>query len=248
VARKAPALVVVSQPLLESLVALGVEERRISIMPMAVDVTHFRPDREAGDAIRRKWHLDGRFVVGYVGSLSGWPGISLLYEMARQLRAKRADVAILVVGGEGDQLARHREQVVQAGLENHLVFAGSVPYGEVPAHINAMDVTLVPDTNYWTCPTKMFEYQASAVPTVAPKYPAIVKAIDHGEEGLLFEPRNIAEAAGYILRLADDPELRRAMGEKSRRRVVSTQSWQHNVGRIVSVFERIKSGELSIKP
>ncbi|MBN1867766.1 glycosyltransferase family 4 protein [Candidatus Sumerlaeota bacterium] len=248
VARRAPALVVVSQPLLEALVEIGVEERRISIMPMAVDVTHFRPDRRAGEEMRRKWRLGGRFVIGYVGSLSGWHGISLLHEMAAQLRETREDFVILVVGGEGEQLERNRAKAAQAGLEDHLVFTGSVPYNEVPACINAMDATLVPDTSYWTCPTKMFEYQASGVPTVAPKYPAVLKAIDHGEEGFLFEPRDVSEATRYLLRLADDPELRRAMGEKSRRRVLSTQSWQHNVGRIVNLFERVKSGELSIEP
>ena len=39
------------------------------------------------------------------------------------------------------------------------------------------------------------EYQATGVPTIAPRYPAIVGAMDHGQEGMLFEPRDMDEAA-----------------------------------------------------
>jgi len=239
IVRNAPALVVVSQPLVDALVKLGVDPARIHIMPMAVDVSHFRPNREGAAEIRRKWNLEGRYVVGYVGSLSGWHGISLLHDMVKLMRRQRGDFAIFVVGGERGQIKRHRERAAREGLAEHLIFAGSVPYQEVPDHICAMDAALVPDTNFWTCPTKIFEYQASGVPAIAPKYPAVLGAIDDGEEGLLFEPRDVSGSVACVLRLADDPELRRAMGERARRRVVATHSWQHNVARIIALYEQM---------
>jgi glycosyltransferase involved in cell wall biosynthesis len=241
IVRRAPALVVVSQPLFDSLVRLGVPRERISIMPMAVDVTHFKPDRERGEAIRRKWRLDSRLVIGYIGSLSGWHGISLLHDMAAEILKHRKDFVIFVVGGEEHQAERHRRRARANGLGDYLLFAGSVPYSEVPNYINAMDMALVPDTNYWTCPTKMFEYQASGVPTIAPKYAAILRGIDHGEEGLLFEPRNIPEAVEQILKLAADPSLRETIGRKARLRVMNTHSWQHNIGRIINLFESMRT-------
>ena len=242
IVRNAPALVVVSQPLMDSLVEMGVDPARIHIMPMAVDVSHFRPNREGALEVRRKWDLDGRYVIGYVGSLSGWHGISLLHDMASEILTRRDDFAIFVVGGEERQLERHRERAEKAGLAKHLIFAGSVPYQDVPDHVCAMDVALVPDTNFWTCPTKIFEYQASGVPTIAPKYPAVVRAIDPGEEGLLFEPRDVAGAVRHILALGDAVEERRLMGSKARRRVVATHSWQHNVDRIIALYEKMMLG------
>ncbi|NQU43033.1 glycosyltransferase family 4 protein [bacterium] len=246
IARQAPALVVVSQPLHDSLVELGVASDRISNMPMAVDIDHFRPDPARREEARLRWDLDQKFVIGYVGSLSGWHGISLLPTMACQLLKTRSDFAIFVVGGEERHLLKYRDRVEQMGLSDHLRFVGSVPYEEVPSCINAMDVALVPDTNYWTCPTKMFEYQASGVPTIAPRYPAIEKAMDHLGEGMIFEPRNIEQAVQHILHLADRPELREEMGHKSRERVSATHSWQRNVERVVRLFHDMQTGRISL--
>lgn len=246
IVRNAPSLVVVSEPLLDQLVDLGVDAKRIFIMPMAVDVNHFRPDRESGRAIREKWNLQDRIVIGYVGALSGWHGISLLHEMAAEIAKYRKDFAFFVIGGEPAQVEKHRNKARENHLEDHLIFPGSVPYRDVPDYINAFDMAMVPDTNYWTCPTKMFEYQASGVPTVAPKYAAILRAIDHGEEGVLFEPRNIPDAVDQILKLANDPDLRARIAEKGRQRVVATHSWQHNVSRVTTLFESMRDGSFPL--
>lgn len=246
IALRAPALTVVSQPLHDSLVGLGVESARITNMPMAVDIDHFCPNRDRGEAIRKKWHLEDRYVIGYVGSLSGWHGIPLLPTITQRLLEFRQDFALFVVGGEQNHLRKYQQKVREMNLENHLIFAGSIPYQQVPDYINAMDVALVPDTNYWTCPTKMFEYQASGVPTVAPEYPAIVHAMNHGEEGMIFPPRNLSEMVDHITYLADKPELREEMGEKARKRVAATHSWQNNMEQILKLFEAMQKGEISI--
>lgn len=242
IAVNAPALAVVSQPLHDSLVEMGVDSKRIFTMPMAVDITHFRPETERGKRIRNLWNLDGRYVIGYVGGLAEWHGISMLRQLAKNIKKQRGDFTIFVVGGEKIEADKHRRQARDEGLEKHLVFTGSVPYNHVPAYINAMDVALVPDTNYWTCPTKMFEYQASGIPTVAPKYSAILSAMDHGKEGLLFEPKNMVQAAQCILELGDKPEERKTIGQNAQRRVAETHSWQHNVTHISRLFEDMCSG------
>lgn len=247
IARRAPALAVVSQPLVDSLVELGVSADRIFIMPMAVDTSHFLPDPSRGGAIREKWNLNGKHVIGYIGSLSGWHGINLLHDIAESIASMRKDFVILAVGGEEKHIERHRAKARERGVEAHLIFAGSVPYTEVPHHINAMDMALVPDTNYWTCPTKMYEYQASGIPTIAPRYPAILRSMDDGQEGVLFEPRNIPQMVQRILYLMDHPAARRSMGAKARQRVEATHSWQHNIARINRLFEAMQAGEMPLR-
>jgi len=246
IVRRAPAMAVVSRPLHDSLVEMGVASERIFMMPMAVDTEHFHPDSERREAVRRQLNLGGRYVVGYIGGLAAWHGISMLHDMAESISRKNPDCVILVVGGTQVELDEHRAEVARRGMDRHLVFAGSVPYSKVPGYINAMDAALVPDTNYWTCPTKMFEYQASGVPTIAPEYPAILESIEDGTEGLLFKPRDLDRAVDCILRLGNDPEARQTMGESARRRVVATHSWQHNVQSITSLYEAMRSGEFPL--
>lgn len=247
IVQHAPALVVVSDPLRERLVESGVQNERIVNMPMAVDIDHFQPNQETRQNIRRKYEMENKYVIGYVGSLSGWHGIALLPDLARKILEHRDDFVIFVVGGEEKHLEENRARVARQNLESHIRFIGSVSYEEVPDHVSAMDVALVPDTNYWTCPTKMFEYQASAVPTIAPEYPAIVEAMTHGEEGLIFPPKDMDAAAQCILSLGDAPEKRHAMGQKARTRVCATHSWQNNVDKITTLYEQMLSGKLSLR-
>ena len=213
-------------------------------MPMAVNIDHFRPDAPGAAAIRERWGLGDRYVVGYVGSLSGWHGISMLHEMADMLLRGRDDFAILAVGGEPEQVDKFSGRAADMNIDSHLVFTGSVSYDEVPAYLTAMDVALVPDTNYWTCPTKMFEYQACALPTIAPRYPAVLNAMEHGREGLLFDPRDVDAAVSCILELADAPQRRAEMGRLARERVTATRSWQRNVESILRLFRGIETGQL----
>lgn len=246
IAHRAPALIVVSPPLADMLKTMDVADERIVDMPIAVDVSLFRPNAEAGRAAREKWGLGERFVVGYVGGLAEWHGISMLYDIARGVRETRQDFVLFVVGGKSHEVEEHRRKVQEAGLGEHLIFAGSVPYLDVPSTINAMDTALVPDTLEWTCPTKMFEYQASGIPTIAPKYPAILGAMDHGGEGLLFKPRDIGGIVKAIGTLADDRDACQTMGEKARERVIGTHSWECNIRGILDLYEKMQSGTLPL--
>ena len=244
IARRASALAVVSEPLRDTLVEMGVARERIVIVPMAVNLDLFRPDPDGRERIRQEWNLNGRYVVGYVGGLAEWHGIALLHDMAAELLKSRDDFTIFVVGGDDARVQANRRKAADRRLERHLVFTGGVPYDQVPAYINAMDAALVPDTNYWTCPTKMFEYQATGIPTIAPRYPAVVQAMDHGQEGLLFEPKAVGEAVAAILELGARPAEGRAMGRKAMRRAAASRSWRHNAQRIVTLFENLRAGRL----
>lgn len=242
IVRNARHVVVVSEPLKKDVAELGIPVENIHKMPMCADILHFHPDK-SGDSIRRKYGFEGRYVAGYVGTLTGWHGINMLYDVARIMAGQMKEFAFFLVGGDEAKVARHREKAAELGLQDHFVFAGSVPYSEVPEHIRAMDVTLVPDTTFWSSPTKLFEYQASGVPTVAPRYAAVVEAMEEGVEGLLFEPRDCEQFAKCLLELARDPERRRMMGENARKRVVQTHSIDQQIKQVVRLYEEMLAGK-----
>ncbi len=245
IARRAQGIVVVSDPLREALLKMKVRDERIVNMPIAVDIRHFQPNVERGLEVRGQLELGNRLVIGYVGGLAEWHGISLLYNVARMLREYKKDFVFLLVGGEKHEVEANRQKAVQAGVQDHLQFVGSVPYQEISGYVNAMDAAIVPDTHYWTTPTKLFEYQASGVPALAPRYAAIQKVMDEGREGLFFEPRDLNDMVRALIRISDlsDKELH-DMGERARSRVVASHSWEHNIQRVLEMFEAIRVGKL----
>lgn len=239
VIRHAPRVIVVSEPLRREIHELGVPMESIAKMPMAVNLEKFNPSVD-GAAVRMSHGLSGRFVIGYVGTLAGWHGIRLLYEMALGLKKAGAPpFTFFIVGGEPHKLAMHNEKVKQAGLEDELRFIGSIPHDQVPSHIRAMDIAIVPDTTYWSSPAKLFEYQASGIPILAPSYPAIHEALEHGKEGFIFPPLDIPQMIRLALDLMQNTDLRLKMGRAARERAEREHSWTHNGKRILELYQEL---------
>lgn len=229
-------IVTVSEPLIRELGELRGGTEGIALMPMAVNLEMFKPGD--GRAVREALGLGDRFVVGYVGTLTGWHGIDLLHELAAALEARgAADVAILVVGGDERRVEANRARAAEAGRAERLIFRGAVPYADVPAHLNAMDAAIVPDTTYWSSPAKLFEYQGAALPVLAPRYPAIEKAMEDGVEGLVFEPGDVAAIADRVLALRADPARAKEMGRLARARAAEFHSWETQARDIARMAE-----------
>lgn len=234
--RSARRVIVVSEPLRKEIHALGVPLESIAKMPMAVNLDNFHP-RIAGDDARQRFGLDGRMVVGYVGTLASWHGIRLMFDLAQKLKDLGAPpFAFLIVGGEGDKLEMNQRRAREAGLENELLFIGSVPHQEVPQYLAAMDIALVPDMTYWSSPAKLFEYQACGIPVLAPDYPAIPEVLEHGTEGFIFPKQDIAVMARYALELMVDEALRTRMSVAARARAEAEHSWDRNAEEIMNLF------------
>lgn len=237
--RQAPSVIVVSEPLRREIHELGVPFEHIVKMPMAVDLEKFNPNVSPA-GVREQYGLEGRFVIGYVGTLAGWHGIRLLYDMANELKAAGAPpFAFFIVGGTQDKLDMHRAKARQAGLENELRFIGSVAHDEVPRHLQAMDVAIVPDTTYWSSPAKLFEYQASGLPVLAPSYPAIHEVLEHGREGYIFPPLDVKQMAALALELMNKPDVRREMAQNARRRAEAEHSWLNNGEEIMNLYRKL---------
>lgn len=235
-------IIVVSAPLRQNVESLCPQHGAIAIEPMSVDLERFSGEID-GAPVRTELGLGSNFVVGYVGTLSGWHGIRLLYDLAEELRRRGiCDFRILAVGGEDDKLEKHRTLTRERGLQDYILFHGAVAHADVPGYIRAMDAGIIPDANPWNAPTKLFEYQACAVPPVGPDYPGVRASLEDGSEGLIFPPRDIRAMADAVERLYRDPELRRAMGARSRERVARTRSWSLAAEKIIASFTRQING------
>lgn len=105
------------------------------------------------DATRRELGLEGRFVLGFVGSGKPWHGMERIPALLDAI----PDAVCLVVG---------------PGRVEHprVVSAGQVSEARVADCIAAMDVGLAPygpDAPPWFCPLKVLAYRAQGTPVVA---------------------------------------------------------------------------------
>ncbi|MGZ0186253.1 MAG: glycosyltransferase family 4 protein [Acidimicrobiales bacterium] len=219
-----PAADTPASPALDDTATRGGNRRPlVRVIPNFVDIDAIGPgDRHT--AYRIEHDLGDRIVVMYAGNLGHSQALDLLVGAARR-HHHRHDL-VYVVNGGGVRADELREAA--ADLEN-LVVVGYQPADRVPEVLATADVHVVllkAGLGASSVPSKTYSAMAAGRPLIA--------SIDEGTEvarvlhgagaGLAVPPDDLDAFVAAVERLADDPELRAAMGSAGRRWVEEWRS------------------------
>jgi len=217
VARRLPRIVTVSESSKADIAAqMGVDPARMTVVPVGVDHTVFRPRAE-------RPRVPGRIMVT---SSSDVPmkGLVPLLEAVAKLRTER-DVELVVIGRptEGGRVARTIERL---GLGPAVRCVSGISDDELAGLYAEAQVAVVPSL-YEGFSLPAIEAMACGVPLVATTGGALPEVVGaDGETGLLVTPDDGEALAGAIRRILDDPALAERLGEGGRRRVLGRFTWQ----------------------
>jgi glycosyltransferase involved in cell wall biosynthesis len=226
--RYADRILVVSDALRRHLIAAyRLPPEKLVVNHNGADCELFHPDVD-GSEVRRRYGLGDNLVIGLAASLHPWHGPDLLKGVIEALY--RPGVRFLLVG-QGPSWDDLRHWVTQRAYGDRVIVTGGLAHADVPAHVAAMDVALVPDSLFYGCSLKTLEYMAAGRAVVAPRYGSFEEVIGHDQDGLLFPPRDLNAAVASIEILLADPALRRRLGDNARRRVTANLTWHHNADR-----------------
>jgi glycosyltransferase involved in cell wall biosynthesis len=241
---KADLVVVVSTPIRDELVSQGIAGERILVNPNGVDPDRYSPSVD-GTAVRRRHGLQGKRVVGFIGTFGRWHGAEVLAEAFGRLLERRpewrASVRLLMIG-DGLTMPEVRANLGRHGVSELVVLTGAVPQEQGPAHLAACDVLASPHvrnpdgTPFFGSPTKLFEYMAMGRGIVASNLDQIGELLRHGETAWLVEPGDPASLAQGLERLLVDDALARALGAAARAEAVARHTWRDHTRRIVEAL------------
>jgi len=235
---RADAVLTVSTQLRDHVISVGVDERRVHVVPNGVDAQLFRPgyrDPKLGS----RFGLNGGPVVGFVGGLRPWHGLEFLPPLLERLAARRPDVCLLIVG-DGPLRSQLEGELRARKVLQNAIFTGSVPHEEVAALIRHFDAALAPygepsGHSFYFSPLKLFEYMACAVPVVGASIGQVAEVISDGETGLLYAPGELDAFDAACERLLADPPLRRRLGRAAAVHVRTRYTWDGNAARIAAL-------------
>ena len=233
--RRADRVVVVSEALAGHCRGLGVAPERILVLPNAVDPELFHPGLD-GSAVRERYDLNGKFVVGFSGTLRPWHGMEHLLRAVASLKEGSPDLRLLVVG-DGPDRGQVELLATELGLDGRVHFAGAVKHDEVGSHLAACDLLTAPYgpmDDHWFSPLKVAEYLAVGRPVVASAIGQL-RSLDESAGALLVPPGNEQKLAEAIARLAEDPGLRSALGERAA--AGQTWTWRELIRRMLTASE-----------
>lgn len=222
--RKAHHLSVISEGFRQHLLAHGVPDEKISVIPNYTDTTFIQPRPHAGNPFRAAHGLDDTFVVQFSGRMGYSQGLETVIAAWRML-SDLPDLRLMMVGDGQAQ------EMVAAELKGdpRAVVLPTQPREALPDLLAASDVGLAPLRHGMagtSVPSKMFGIMAAGRPVIA--------GVDAGSDadlmvqaagsGVVVEPEDPAALADAIRALATDRKEARAMGERARRYVVDHHS------------------------
>ena len=128
--RKACLVIPVSESLHSQLRRSKVKPELIHVLPNAVNTDLFHIGLD-GSQVRQRFNLEGRFVIGFVGTFKRWHGVDLLLSAFRDLHRADPSTHLLLVG-EGPLRSQFEQEVQKAELLHAVTFAGALAHEDVP--------------------------------------------------------------------------------------------------------------------
>jgi phosphatidylinositol alpha-mannosyltransferase len=200
------------------------------IVPNGIDGARFLPGLLPIESAR----TPGQSTILFVGRLEARKGLPTLLEAYAQLRNRRSDVRLVIVG-DGPMRWGYESQVRGLGVPD-VQFCGHVPAELLPRYYAAADVFCTPANGGESFGIVLLEAMASGVPVVASAIPGFGQVVDNGRDGLLVPPRQPQAWAEAINTVLDNPALRATMIEAGLRKA-KVYDWERVVDAVLNVYQ-----------
>jgi glycosyltransferase involved in cell wall biosynthesis len=164
--RRAARVVSVTRSFRENLGRRGIEREKIAVVRNGVDLSRYAP-QERDEALAREFGVQGKFVIGYLGTHGMAHALHRVVDAAERLR-HRDDIHFLFVGA-----GAARDSLVASARERGLTnisFHASVPKERMPAVWSLCNLGLVhlkrEELFTTVIPSKIFECFGMGVPVL----------------------------------------------------------------------------------
>jgi glycosyltransferase involved in cell wall biosynthesis len=229
-------LIVVSRPLGQRAVELGVPRDRIDVVANGIDRAIFHP-RDRAEARARLGVPDGRLVI-YVGRLEEAKGVGDLCEAFTRLGPRDPALRVAFIG---DGAARARCDKLAAAFPGRVFLTGARPMSEVAAWIAASDVLTLPSWNEGT-PNVLLEALASGRRVVATNVGGIPDVVSDPRFGELVPAHDVEALAEALARAAATPYDPQEMT------AAAPHSWPESAARLRDALEAAVAHHRGARP
>lgn len=195
----------------------------------AINARAFEPNQHSRAEVRRLFgYGDNEIVICTVGNRGSQKNHQLLIEVANSLKHHSLPMRFLIVGGEVDNYAQiYKEEVVNPAIALNAEIPNYIRFEFAPDGltriIQAADIFIM-TSHAEGIPLVVAEAMSAAKPVVSVNVGAIAEIVEDGVTGYITPPAALQNLVERVAQLAEDPELRLAMGHNGMLKARSTFS------------------------
>jgi glycosyltransferase involved in cell wall biosynthesis len=127
--------------------------------------------------------------------------------------------------------------IEQTGAQD-VFLPGWRSHGDLALGLNAADVVVLPSVHEQFGQV-LVEGMACGLPVIAVNNHGPATIVDHGETGLLVPPDDQEAMAGALVRMVNEPDSRRQMGEMAYERSRQRYSWPALAEKVARVYDQV---------
>jgi glycosyltransferase involved in cell wall biosynthesis len=191
-------------------------------IPNGVDLEKFVP-REPDRVLVKKYGLEGKVVILFVGHLIPLKGLHILIDALSMMDNERI---VLIVVGEGKYKEKYELQAKNKGLEDKVIFVGSQSQNEdLPKYYGLCDFLVLPSSIEESFGMVVLEAMASGKPAIVSSLPGPSGLIEDGKDGLIAKAGDSEDLKNKIEFLVKEKDIREEMGKLARKKVLERYGW-----------------------
>lgn len=237
--RSATQVAVLCGGLKNDLAERGIPAAKLTAVFNGVNLKDFRaqpPDPE----YRTLWNLEGKRVIGFVGSFFSYEGLDLLVQAMAEVARTRPDLALLLVGG-GRTEGVLSNLIERLGMRDKVIMPGRISHDRIAGVYGLIDVLAYPRRSIrlteLVTPLKPLEAMAMGKPVIASDIGGHRELIDHGKTGLLFAAGSVPALSETLGMVLDDSRLRSNLAVQASA-WIRKHSWDHTTAVYDDIYSR----------
>lgn len=176
--------------------------------------------------------------VAFLGQITSVKGVDLLLEAWKRLN--RSDARLIVIGDGAERVALQSRYPDSEAL----TWKGWLNHDEAMEVLDASSFLVLPTRVYEGLPMVMVEAFAAGTPVVLPDHGAFPQLLNHGQNGLLFQPGDLDSLTATLgAALAIDPAAWSRMSQQCAQEYRASYTEEANYPQMMAIYSKAIRGE-----
>ena len=227
----------VSEDLFSIALANGVNEEKVSVVPIGVDIDVFK--KRYDENLNERFDIDSDVkIVLYVGQFIPRKGLNYLIGVIPRILGKH-NKTLFVFVGNGPQKEYLEKLCREKNILSNIRFVGGVELDRLIDWYSIADIFVLPSLSEGR-PTVIYEAMSCELPIIATDVGGISEQVENEYNGFVIKPRDSNELANSITNLLENDNLRKDMGRNSRKRIIEQGwTWDKHAKNVIEIYNKV---------
>lgn len=219
----------------------GIPPQKAEIIPQGPYIKFSEQKKISREEARSSLGLQPRaFIILFFGQIKKVKGLDYLIPAFRKVLDKIPDSLLVIAGPEWkDSFEKYDNSIKKFGMEDKVIaHVKYIPNEEVRIYFSAADVVALPYTQVFQSAV-LFMAHSFAKPIVASNIGGLAEVIKDGETGILVPPEDVEALAQALIKVFQDPNRAKDMGEKGKKIASEKYSWSSIAEKMTRLYRSL---------